>query len=56
MKKFFEVVQIEKKNSLLQFYDAAKAAKKHLSKLTEHSELSNFTYMVAEKDIDAFKI
>ena len=38
--------------SLLQFYNAAKTAKKRLLKQTEHSELNSFTIM----DLDALKI
>ena len=34
----------------------AKAGKKSLLKLTEHSELNSFTNMAAEIDIDALKI
>ena len=42
---------------LLQYYDAAikTAKKKRLLKLTKHSELNNFTNMVAKIDIDALK-
>ena len=54
LRKILPVVQIKKKLafSLLQFYDAAKPAKKALLRLTEHSELNNFTNMVAKIEID----
>ena len=48
-KKFWE-------NSLFQFYDDAKAAKKRLRMLSEHSELKKFMSMFARIYIDALKI
>ena len=42
--------------SLLQFYDAAKAAKKRLLKLTEHLKLSSFINIVTKIDVDDLKI
>ena len=42
--------------SLLQVYDAAKAVKKPLLKLTEHLKLNSFTNIVAKIDINTFKI
>ena len=58
LRKLSAFVQIAK-NSLFCFCNftmLAKAGKKNLLKLTEHSELNSFTNMAAEIDIDALKI
>ena len=53
---FWLLFKLEKTRfSLLQYYVAAKMAKKHLLKLTEHLELNSFTNMVAKIDISTFK-
>ena len=57
--KFLAFVHDSRKNlafSLLQFYNAAKAAKKPVLKQVEHCELNNFTNMVAKIDIHTLKI
>ena len=46
-----------KKNSLFLFSNfTVRKAKKRLLKLQEHSELNNFTNIVAEIDVNALKI
>ena len=58
LRKFFAIVQIKKKTSFFGYaiLRCCKRGNKNLRKLTEHSELNNFTNMVAKIDIDALKI